>query len=105
VRRLRHLAGLTLEELSQRAGLTPSYIGSIELGDRDPSLSTMEAIASGLDIAVGELFGGVAELSPEGLELAALFEQVPDAVQTAVLAILHTTGDLAAPEAKPTRKA
>jgi hypothetical protein len=65
----------------------------------------MEAIAGGLNIAVGELFGGVAALTPEGLEIATLFEQVPGAVQTAVLAILHTTGDPGALEAKPARKA
>jgi transcriptional regulator with XRE-family HTH domain len=85
--------------------LTPSYIGSIELGDRDPSLSTMEALAGGLNIAVGELFGGVVELTPEGLEIASLFEQVPDAIQTAVLAILHTTGDPGGFEPKQPRKA
>jgi transcriptional regulator with XRE-family HTH domain len=50
VRRRREALGLTLEELAERAGLTPNYVGTVETGKRDPSLSTVLALAKGLRV-------------------------------------------------------
>jgi transcriptional regulator with XRE-family HTH domain len=91
VRRLRKLANLTLEELAARCGVTPNYIGSIENGHRDPSLATIEAIASGLGVAVGELFGEAAKLGPAALEVAQLFDLASPGFQSGLLSLLHTT--------------
>ncbi len=55
VRRRRHAQGLTLEALGAGSGLTPNYIGGIETGQRDPSLSTMRKLAAGLGAPLGEL--------------------------------------------------
>src|SRR3954468_12797369 len=84
VRRRRVALGLTLEQLAERSGLTPNYIGTIENGKRDPSLSTVMAIAAGLSVQAGELFGGVPGLTPSGLEAAQLFEKVTPDLQGAV---------------------
>lgn len=89
IRRRRHAAGYTLDVLAKRAGLTPNYLGMVELGRRDPSLSTLKAIASGLNIAVGELFGGVSGLSEIGMEAGLLYDQVDPDVQAAMLSILR----------------
>ena len=56
VRRARAAAGLTQEELAERAGLERSYIGGVERGDRNPTLIFIEKIAEGLDIDLAELF-------------------------------------------------
>lgn len=56
VRRARMAAGLTQEELADRAGLDRSYIGGVERGDRNPTLSVIEKFAQGLGLTLAELF-------------------------------------------------
>jgi transcriptional regulator with XRE-family HTH domain len=70
--------------------LTPNYIGTVENGRRDPSLSTISALAHGLGVGTGELIGGVADMSPEGMEAARLFDGAPPDVQSAVLQLLKS---------------
>jgi transcriptional regulator with XRE-family HTH domain len=85
VRRRRIALGLTLEQLAERSGLTPNYIGTVENGRRDPSLSTVMSLAVGLGVPAGELVGGVAELGPVAIETARLVEGAPPELQTAIL--------------------
>lgn len=89
VRRKREALGLTLEELAERAKLSPNYIGTVENGRRDPSLSTVIALAKALRLPAGDLLGGAHELGPEGVEAARLFESAPADVQDAVLRLLR----------------
>lgn len=84
--------GLTLEQLAERAKLTPNYLGTIEAGQRDPSLSTVMAIAHGLRLPVGELIGTRENLSPAALEGARLLDASPLDVQDAVLRLLRSVG-------------
>ena len=56
VRNARTAAGLTQEDLADRSGLDRSYIGGIERGERNPTLSVIEKIADGLGISLAELF-------------------------------------------------
>ncbi|TKC98675.1 XRE family transcriptional regulator [Polyangium fumosum] len=60
---------MTLEQRPERAGLTPSDIGGIEIGRRDPSLSSILALALGLG-APGQLMGGVHNLEPAAVGAA-----------------------------------
>ena len=90
IRRRRESLGLTLEQLAERAGLTPNYIGAIELGKRDPSLSTILGLARGLGAEPGELFGTVPNLGPAATEMARLFDQTVPDIQEAVLQILRS---------------
>jgi transcriptional regulator with XRE-family HTH domain len=89
IRRKRKALGLTLEQLAERAGLTPNFVGSVENGQRDPSLSTVLALAKGLRTPLAELLGGVRDLGPEALEAAHLFESATPEVQDAVLRLLR----------------
>lgn len=58
VRRLRVEAGLSQLELSLRCGdLASSYIGFIEQGKKVPTITTMNKIAHGLGLTLGELVG------------------------------------------------
>jgi transcriptional regulator with XRE-family HTH domain len=92
VRRRRKALGLTLEELAERADLTPNYVGSIETGKRDPSLSTIRALAEALMILPSELLGDVQDLSPAASEAGRLFQTAPPDVQEAVLVLLRALG-------------
>ncbi len=90
VRRRREAAGLTLEALAERAGLTPNYIGGIEMGKRDPSLSTVLSLARGLGVPPADLLGGLKELSPTAIEAGHLFERTVPDIQLVVLRFLRT---------------
>jgi transcriptional regulator with XRE-family HTH domain len=89
VKRRRHALGISLEELAARSDLLPNYIGQIENGRRDASLSTIAALANGLEAQPGELFRGRTGLSPAASEMARLFDQMPEVVQEGVMMILR----------------
>ena len=89
VRRRRQALGLTLEKAAERAGLSPNYLGTVETGRRDPSLSTVVAVAKALGASPAELLGG-REVSGEGLELARLFDAVPKEHHEPLLALVRS---------------
>ena len=49
VRRIRLGLGLSQEELADRSGLHRTYVGAIERAERNVSVATVEALATGLD--------------------------------------------------------
>jgi transcriptional regulator with XRE-family HTH domain len=89
VRRRRKELGLTLEQLAERADMSSNYLGAVERGAANPSLSTVRAIAQALGISPGELFGEVQDLSPAAREVAALFELVSRDIQRLLLPLLR----------------
>jgi len=91
VRRRREALGWTLEHLAERATLSPNYVGSVEMGKRDPSLSTILALAKGLRVSPGELLGPVKELSAAGYEVGRTFDASSDDVQDLVVRLLRVT--------------
>ncbi len=107
IRRRRQALHLTLEQLAEASGLTPNYIGTIENGKRDPSLSTVMALAKGLRAKPAELFGGIQDLSAPATEAGTLFDTAPEDVQDAVLQLLRSVSKRklakAAPAAKPAK--
>ena len=56
VRELRERQGVSQEALAATCGLHRTYIGLIERGERNLSLSVIEQIAAGLGVGVGDLF-------------------------------------------------
>lgn len=52
----RRRAGLTLESLAERTGLTKSYLSKVERGIRTPSIAVALKIAGALDADVSQLF-------------------------------------------------
>lgn len=97
VRRRRLAQGLTLEALAELSGLTANYIGGVEVGKREPSLSTLLAIAKGLRVEAGELVAAPHGLSLMAYEAALLFERCSPEVQEAVVLLLQAF------TSKPTR--
>lgn len=55
VRRARHKAGLTQEQVALEAGIDLTYIGGIERGKRNPSVLVLARIADALDIEPADL--------------------------------------------------
>ena len=80
---------MTLEGLAEASGLTPNYVGSVENGKRDPSLTTIVKLAKGLRVPTGELLGGVQGLSTRALEAARLFQETSAEVQDSVVQLLR----------------
>jgi transcriptional regulator with XRE-family HTH domain len=89
VRRMREEIGLTQGQLAVRSGLSPIYIGTIENGRRDPSLSTVYGLAKGLGLRTGELFGRLPALSATAQQVVMIFDKAPADVQRALLYLLH----------------
>ena len=59
LRRLRVDRGLSQERLALEAGIDRSYIGRVERGMENVTVSTLEAISLTLDVHVSELFAVV----------------------------------------------
>jgi transcriptional regulator with XRE-family HTH domain len=56
IRLLRKNQGFSIGKLAEMADLDVSFLGQIELGKRDPSLSTLSKIARGLAVPIASLF-------------------------------------------------
>lgn len=50
IRQLREKAGLSQEELADRAGLSRGWVSEIESGRKSPMWRTVEQLAAGLDV-------------------------------------------------------
>jgi len=57
LQRLRTRRGLTQEQLAVNAGLSRTFLTRLELGQHDPSLSTLVRLAKALRVSVTELLG------------------------------------------------
>lgn len=57
VRTIRQSKNMTLEALADAAGIEYSQVIRVEAGKVNATLSTIEAIANGLGVGMGELFG------------------------------------------------
>ena len=60
VRAVRVRRGLSQDALGSASGLHRSYVGGIEPGEPNPSLTNIARLADALDVPLGELF------APEG---------------------------------------
>jgi transcriptional regulator with XRE-family HTH domain len=59
LRRSRRDAGLTQEALRDRTGVHMTEISRLENGVKDPQLTTIVRLATGLGIPAGELLAGI----------------------------------------------
>lgn len=55
IRAERQSAGLTLEQLGEKAGITGAFVAHIEAGRKNATLRTVGKIAKALDLTVSEL--------------------------------------------------
>ncbi len=108
----RQSASLTLHELSDASGVSPSHLGRIEKGERFPSAAILQWIAKPLGFGEDELFTLAGYLSPHlSLEpekkpitqkneldpyVAKVLSQEPVEVQRAVVGVLTILKSIAA---------
>lgn len=64
VRNYRRLRGLTLNDLSNRAGLSASMLSTVERGQTGASVATIHAIAQALDVSITSLFQSIGPGDP-----------------------------------------
>ena len=64
IKQQRIMSGLTLRQLSDKSGVSPSHLGRIERGERFPSAHILKKIAQPLGFTEGELFTLADYLSP-----------------------------------------
>lgn len=89
IRKLRLADGLTLEELSFRAQVHPNYLGDIERGKRNLSLSNLKKIADGLKRPPAELLN-IAHLPPaHPSKPARVAVYFPTGQDTDILSLVH----------------
>lgn len=55
VRRFRTEAGLSQEQLAERAATDLTQVGGVERGVRNPSYTTLVRLAAALEVSVGQL--------------------------------------------------
>ena len=106
MRALRKAKGLSLVQLCQRAGTSPSYLSMVENGKVDPSVSRLKRIAEGLDITIVDLFQTqqshkvvirkedrvCVEFPKSKTEIEILIPPIPEKLMDARLAIIHPGG-------------
>ncbi len=56
IKELRGIQGISQEELSFRSGVHRTYIASLEVGNRNISISTLEKITNALNVSLSEFF-------------------------------------------------
>ncbi|HXB65966.1 MAG TPA: helix-turn-helix transcriptional regulator [Solirubrobacteraceae bacterium] len=61
LRRLREERGLSQEALAFHAGMTAGTLARLELGQSDPSWSTICAVAKALDVRLREIVTAIEE--------------------------------------------
>lgn len=57
LRRLRHEAGLSQEELSELSNIHQTYLSGLEGGKRNPSIRVLDRLASALKVDISVLLG------------------------------------------------
>jgi transcriptional regulator with XRE-family HTH domain len=53
---LRKRQNISQEELADRCGFHRTYIGSLERGEKSPTLNTLEKLSKGLNIEIQDFF-------------------------------------------------
>jgi len=60
IRKMRARKGWSQEEFADIAGLHRTYIGAVERGEKNLTVSTLLTLAKTLDTSVAQLFRGIA---------------------------------------------
>ncbi|WP_342571476.1 helix-turn-helix transcriptional regulator [Paenibacillus sp. FSL R5-0749] len=68
IRAIRKAKGLTQQQLAELSGLDDAYIGSVERGERNFSVDTLEKITIGLKVSVYQLFFDTSNINKEDLD-------------------------------------
>lgn len=56
---------LSQEELAEKCGLHPTYIGQVERGEKNATIESISKITAGLSISLGTLFENITSFDDE----------------------------------------
>lgn len=91
IRELRLGLKLTLQQLAERAGLSKSFLGKLEIGERELSTAWMERIAPHLGVDPADLMlldqGG---LSDKERHIIATYREIPEAMRASIEAVAES---------------
>ena len=92
LRAFRKEKGLTIEQLAERVGLSPNYLGDIERGKKLPSMATFIRLVNELDISADELLKDQVKRADYlvDAEVSSKLNQMSPRQRTAVLKILDS---------------
>lgn len=96
IRQERQRAGLTLEQLAERADISSSFLAYIETRGRKASLETIQKLADALKIPVADLFKNLPEPKKDTASDAArqfihLVRDRSDGETAAILGVVRAT--------------
>lgn len=91
IRKYRLAKKLRQEDLAERAGLSTNYIGSVERGEKLPSLETFIYILNALEISADMVLADVvtAGYQLKSSKLAEQLEKVSDADRKRILSVVE----------------
>lgn len=108
VRRCRKARQLSIDALAEQCGLSPNYIGSIELGRRDISFSTLRTLAQAFGVAPKDVLSPPPPISQNAADAVRWFEASTPAMRKAMMALsaaLHpASNEKTAKEESPAHK-
>jgi CheY-like chemotaxis protein len=78
IRSTRSALGISQEELAARAGLHRTYVSDVERGMRNPSLESVEKLASALKLSLPMLFEKTGHLSNRLIEILLVEDEARD---------------------------
>ena len=92
IRKERLAVGITQEVLSEQAGISVSFLGQVERGERKPSLETVVNIANSLGVTVDFLLSDSYRTSSNSLvdELTYLIRETPEKDIRTVIEVTKT---------------
>jgi len=85
VRLCRVTRGLSQEQLADKIRMSASYLSLIEMGKRDPALSTIQKIADALDVPLSIMVF----LAASPGELSGLPQETQDKLAAAALGVMN----------------
>lgn len=88
IRRLREALGQTQNELAANAGVSPKHLGELERGRGNPSLRSLQGLASALGLSLNELFDMEQEEKSDDILRAEIIERL-HIVKPDVLRVVH----------------
>lgn len=93
IRNYRTQQRLSQEELAERCGLHPTYIGQVERGEKNATIESISKIAAGLNVLLSTLFENLEGTTAASKSCAGkaydLIQELPTGEQEKVLKILQ----------------
>lgn len=94
IRGYRRMQRLSQEQLAERCGLHPAYIGQLERGEKNATLESVQSVCRGLQIPLEQLFFGIGPGGQDGDtdipgKISALVDGLAGPEQTAIYKMIE----------------